>query len=143
MLILLVWGMALLVFTCAADSNFWASGTIPYFRLSLSPNFHDLLKLDLTYTLGYIIRKIGHFTGFLIFGLLIFRIKKSFLISIIYSVIFAVSTEIVQLFFGRDGRLYDAVIDTAGILFGMIILYAYRTYIRSRRLDGYGAKQIQ
>lgn len=131
-IILAIWGVALLVFTCAADSNFWVTGTLPTFRFAASPDFHNLLKLDWMNSPAYIIRKIGHFMGFLMFGVLLFTVLKKYIASILYSVAFAVSTEIFQLYFGRDGRLYDVVIDSAGIITGMLLMYACRGYKRLR-----------
>ncbi|QSF47347.1 VanZ family protein [Paenibacillus tianjinensis] len=127
-------GIVLLIFTCAANSTFWSTGVLPYFHWTPSPDYHHLLVMDLYHTKAYIIRKIGHFSGFCIFGILLYRITRSYGKSIFWSIIFAVTTEIFQLYFGRDGRLYDMVIDSAGILTGMILLGLMKSWPRTSGL---------
>ncbi|MBO0962190.1 VanZ family protein [Neobacillus sp. MM2021_6] len=60
--------------------------------------------------------KFGHFIGFAILDFLLFNLFKSHKISIILAILFAIFTEFLQLFFGRDGRLYDLLIDSLGII---------------------------
>ncbi|MGG4042738.1 VanZ family protein [Bacillus smithii] len=60
--------------------------------------------------------KLGHFTGFAIMDVLLYIWLKDHKQSILISVAFAFTTEILQLFFGRDGRLYDLLIDSFGVL---------------------------
>jgi hypothetical protein len=115
------WGFILFIFTCAADSSFWSVGDLPYFHWITSPDFHELLVMDIKLTPQYIIRKIGHFTGFAILVMLVFWNSKRVGISLALSITYAIFTEILQLYFGRDGRLYDAGIDTAGVLFGVLL----------------------
>ncbi|MCL6604705.1 MAG: VanZ family protein [Paenibacillus sp.] len=135
-LLIILWGVLLFVFTCASDSGFWVAGTFPTFHWSTTPDFHELTNMDLMPTFGYIIRKIGHFSGFAVLAAFFYRQNKSIKKSIMYSVFYAIFTEFIQLYFGRDGRLYDVVIDTAGILFGMtLITMAYRRKIRRKMSD--------
>lgn len=120
---LIIWLIFLLLFTCASNSGFWFRNEMPNFHLLLNPDFKDLFKLDFKSTSGYIFQKIGHFIGFSILSLLHFwRNSKNVRNSIIFSVVFAMLTEILQLFFGRDGRLYDILIDSIGILSGILLL---------------------
>lgn len=51
---------------------------------------------------------------------------------IAFSVTFAVLTEVIQLYFGRDGRLYDIVIDSLGILLGLVLVWFIRIKSRNR-----------
>ncbi|MBT2736708.1 VanZ family protein [Bacillus sp. ISL-7] len=60
--------------------------------------------------------KLGHFIGFGIMDFLLFNLLRSHKYSIGISITFAFLTEFLQLFFGRDGRFYDLVIDSFGIL---------------------------
>ena len=131
---LLVWGIVLFIFTCAANSSFWSTGVLPYFHWTPSPDYHHLLQMDLYYNKAYIIRKIGHFSGFSIFGILLYRINKSYGKSILMAVGFAIATEIFQLYFGRDGRLYDMVIDSCGILTGMVLIAWMKSWPRTNGL---------
>lgn len=75
-------------------------------------NFLDITKIHH----NFLIVKTGHFIGFAIFDLLLFYWKKSHKTAMAISILFAVTTEVLQLFFGRDGRLYDVMIDTFGVV---------------------------
>jgi VanZ family protein len=121
-LLIISWGILLFVFTCASDSGFWISGTLPSFHWSASPDFNEMTNLDLKYSIGYLIRKAGHFSGFSILLVLFYSKCKNIGKSIVFSISYALLTELLQLYFGRDGRLYDVVIDSAGVLFGMIVM---------------------
>ncbi|MFJ7728138.1 VanZ family protein [Neobacillus sp. NPDC097160] len=66
--------------------------------------------------------KLGHFIGFAIMDVLIFNLLRSHKYSIGISIIFAFLTELLQLFFGRDGRFYDLIIDSLGVLSVFFIL---------------------
>lgn len=72
--------------------------------------------------------KLGHFIGFAILDLLLFNLLKSHKYSIGISITFAFITEFVQLFFGRDGRLYDLAIDSLGISSVFFIVKILRIY---------------
>ncbi|MGM0880098.1 MAG: VanZ family protein [Bacillota bacterium] len=78
--------------------------------------------MDFRMTISYISQKIGHFSGFAIFAVLLISQNKRMGKSIILAVVYAILTEFLQLYFGRHGRLYDIAIDTAGIICGVIIL---------------------
>lgn len=117
----IIWGLALFVFTCASNSGFWNIGEVPYFRWSLEPNYHDFLKMDFRTSSSYVTQKIGHFSGFAIFAVLLFSKNKRMGKSIILAVLYAILTEFLQLYCGRHSRLYDIAIDTAGIICGMFI----------------------
>lgn len=119
--LIIFWAVVLFVFTCASDSGFWVSGSIPSFHLSDLPDFHNLLKLDMRYTSTFITRKIGHFSGFAVLAILFYRRNKSLGRSILFGVGYALLTELLQLYFGRDGRLYDVAIDSAGVVIGAVV----------------------
>ena len=80
----------------------------------------------------FIIRKIAHFTEYMILGLLVINVIKDYktidtkvlIISIILCFIYACSDEIHQLFVSeRSGRITDILIDTAGSFVGIFIYY--------------------
>ena len=89
-----------------------------------NPDFWSFFKFnDLTLIHSEFIKiKLGHFVGFAIMDFLLFNLLRSHKYSIVLSVTFAFFTEFLQLFFGRDGRLYDLVIDSFGILSVFFIL---------------------
>lgn len=81
-------------------------------------NFNDLTMIHQY----FVVIKLGHFTGFAIMDLLLFRLLGKHKWAIAISVLFALFTEILQLIFGRDGRLYDLIIDSLGILSVTLLL---------------------
>jgi len=89
----------------------------------------NLLNIDNINVLSLIIRKMAHFTEYLILGLLVVNMinnynNKSILISIIICIIYATSDEIHQLFVpGRSCQLLDILIDTIGSVIG---IYLYK-----------------
>ena len=80
--------------------------------------FNDLILIHSE----FIKIKLGHFVGFAIMDFLLFNLLRSHKYSIVLSITFAFFTEFLQLFFGRDGRFYDLVIDSFGILSVFFIL---------------------
>ena len=83
-----------------------------------------------------IIRKLGHFSEYMILGFFSFSYlsnllmkdnnfenhKKTAIISMVFSVIYASSDEFHQTFVvGRDGNVTDVLIDSSGALIGIII----------------------
>lgn len=113
----LVWCYVLFVCTCTVSLRFLLSDSFIHFRFTAHPNWRELWivsDINLHYKF-YVMSKIGHFSGFFILSLIFTnfgRIKKGLLLSIGYAVL----TEILQLFFHRDGRIVDMFIDSAGIL---------------------------
>lgn len=83
-----------------------------------------------------IIRKLGHFSEYMILGFFSFSYlsnllmkdncfesyKKTAIISMIFSVVYALTDEFHQTFVvGRDGNIIDVLIDSSGALVGIII----------------------
>lgn len=95
----------------------------------------DLLGIDLHSAFGeivdYIIRKAAHFSEYFILYILfynVFKEHKSFTRSLIYSLIgvflYACTDEFHQLFVpGRTGKPGDVIIDTAGGLTALAVIY--------------------
>lgn len=120
----IIWGIILLLNTWAESLeqllNFKSIG----FNWISHPNFwsfFDFYDITLIHH-DFIIIKLGHFLGFGIMDLLIFRLVRKHNLSAAISILFAFSTEVLQLFFGRDGRLYDLMIDSLGILSVYLLL---------------------
>ena len=82
------------------------------------------------------VRKLGHFSEYAILGFFAFayfsnifqigrekiQLKTSFFISFLFCFSYAVSDEFHQTFvIGRDGNFMDVLIDSGGVLFGIII----------------------
>ena len=94
-----------------------------------------VLGLNLDSILGnlanFIVRKVGHFTEYLILYVLFFNalledfnFKKSLMISLFIVFVYACSDEIHQIFIpGRTARIRDVIIDTCGGSFAMLVIY--------------------
>ena len=89
----------------------------------------DLNNKEIVNTLNYPIRKLAHFTIFLLLGISIFlfintfNINKKVLISILICVVCASLDEFHQVFsLGRSPLLLDILIDSIGSITGILIL---------------------
>lgn len=94
-----------------------------------------VLGLNLDSILGnlanFIVRKVGHFTEYLILYVLFFNalledfsFKKSLMVSLFIVFVYACSDEIHQIFIpGRTARIRDVIIDTCGGSFAMLVIY--------------------
>lgn len=76
--------------------------------------------------LRVIVRKMAHFTEYLILGILVINackynsVKDMIKLSILICILYACTDEIHQLFIqGRGGRIFDVLIDTLGSLTGI------------------------
>ena len=76
-----------------------------------------------------LIRKIAHFTEYLILGILVYNMFKSFnvnnilLCTILLCITYSCIDEIHQLFVqGRDCKITDCLIDVLGSLFGLFLI---------------------
>ena len=121
---IMLFGLLIFVFTCTQSFSDLLYRGIVNFRLNTNPNFGDLLAftyMDLSDP-QYILQKIGHFSSFCILTLLVFNWIKKYRLTIYISIGYACLTEVLQLFFSRDGRIIDMFIDSAGVLLGIIII---------------------
>ena len=83
---------------------------------------------------SFMVRKLAHFTEYLILGILIYLVlsvygvSKILLFSILFVFIYACSDEIHQLFsFGRSAKVLDVFIDSIGGFSGISILNIHKT----------------
>lgn len=89
-------------------------------------NYEKILKRT-----EIVVRKIAHFSIYTLVGLLLmsfvstYNLKenKRIIISLCIGVLYATSDEIHQLFIpGRSGQITDVIIDTMGVLLGILVL---------------------
>lgn len=90
----------------------------------------NILSINNTDTLNFIIRKIAHFTEYFILGLLthnmIYNYNKKTYISIIICILYAISDELHQLITpGRNYQIKDILIDSSGSILGIYLLFIY------------------
>lgn len=118
-----LWGLLLFVFTCTVNVDTLLHNYALAFHFTPHPDFADLFRLQdiqLTST-HYLFQKIGHFIGFGILAALLVNATGSRRKAFVLAVFFAVLTEILQLYFARDGRIFDMGIDTLGIALALFI----------------------
>ncbi|WP_433745049.1 VanZ family protein [Falsibacillus pallidus] len=112
------------IFTCTQSFTDLMYKGIIGFRFNSDPNFMEMLQFRLTDLMNehYIIQKIGHFSSFGILAGFIYSWLKKYRLALLVAISYAVSTEILQLFFFRDGRIVDMFIDTAGVVTALLLI---------------------
>jgi len=133
----LLWAALIVIATCTSDPRAFLYELEVSFHLESAPNLYDLLILsDIQFESNfYLLQKIGHFLSFgVLYGLFVTWIKRPGLAFVLCGV-FALFTEILQLFFGRNGRLFDVGIDLLGIfLASQLCMYVNRQRTEDERL---------
>jgi len=96
----------------------------------------DIFKIENIELLSFIIRKLAHFTEYLILGFLTINmlnkndISKKYLLSILICIIYATSDEIHQIFVpGRAYQIRDILIDSIGSITGVYLYKLINTKI--------------
>lgn len=115
----LSWTGLLFIFTCTVSLSMLLKHQSIHFMFNPDPDFREFFNLMDINKIHHewIIVKLGHFVAFAIMDALLFNLVRQKNTALLLSVLFAVATEIFQLYFHRDGRLYDVLIDTGGAAF--------------------------
>lgn len=133
-LILIVLWMGV-IFTFSSDNADKSTSKSDGFIINIYKTFHkvELTKKEQQKVIDkyvFPVRKLAHFTEYLILGLLVISFISEFktleikylLISIFICMLYAVSDEIHQIFInGRTAKLLDVFIDTLGSATGVLI----------------------
>ena len=83
-----------------------------------------------------LIRKLAHFTEYAILYVLVFRATKNKIWGVLFAFFYAITDEIHQLFVpGRNGSARDVLIDTAGAVFALTILWKFSQILPKRLLN--------
>jgi VanZ family protein len=106
-------------------------------------------QIDAKEQISFVVRKLAHFTEYLILGLLLFQLVRTYtikrskeaLISWGVGTLYAASDELHQMFSdGRSPQVRDVCIDSAGVLTGVLVtllfLYFYERAIDKKRKKG-------
>lgn len=117
-IVVFTWGFFLLLNTWTNSLEFLFHFGSVTFHWNPNPDYKSFFLFnDITLIHPFfIIVKLGHFFGFLLMDLLLLLLVSNKKYAFTISIIFAFITEFFQLFFERDGRLYDFIIDTLGII---------------------------
>ena len=97
------------------------------FRIDHSPVFSDLFIIgDIPLTSGfYLIQKAAHIIGFGLLYILLLRGFNNIKIAFVVSGLYAFTTEFLQLYFHRSGRLFDVGIDLVGIYLSYLLCKSF------------------
>lgn len=114
---IILWALAIFTFTCTASfSELMESGQV-HFQWDSHPHFSELLApLPLELTRDFLLQKCGHALAFLFLTILLQTKFRSKAWILFLAISFASLTEFLQLYFTRDGRIFDIAIDLIGIL---------------------------
>ena len=101
--------------------------------------YEELPLVTLDY-IDHILRKIAHFTEFLILGVLVscsacqLGLKRRFLYSFLFCMAAASLDESIQLFVpGRAGMVRDVLLDSTGALLGVTVVWLFQRGERKRK----------
>lgn len=116
--LLFIWAIFILMAGCTSDAHAFLYDQLVSFNVDLTPNYRDLLiTSDIHFSNEfYVIQKIGHIVAFGLLYLLVLTTIKRYGISFLLCSFYAVFTEVLQLHFNRNGRLFDVGVDLLGIL---------------------------
>ncbi|MFZ7942062.1 MULTISPECIES: VanZ family protein [Bacillaceae] len=116
-LLILVWGVVIFIFTCTASFHSLIEFGVIGFEWDSRPHFAELLfPLPAALSGHFLLQKLGHLTAFFIFTFLLHTKFQSRMLALIIATSYAALTEFLQLYFTRDGRLFDIGIDGIGVL---------------------------
>ncbi|TQR11845.1 VanZ family protein [Psychrobacillus lasiicapitis] len=136
-LLTILWSAWILIATTTSDAYIFLYDQVVQFSFEPSPNYLDLFitsDIELS-SQFYIIQKTGHMMTFALLYTLYFRWWKRVGLALLVTGTFAVFTEILQLYFNRNGRLVDVGIDFVGILVAYFVsVLAVRRSGRSRKM---------
>ena len=131
-ILVIIW--MILIFTMSSfDAT--ESSNQSNFIVNIIVNIFNINNIELV---SLIIRKLAHFTEYLILGILTYNLIKSYnkktYIAIIICILYAISDEIHQYFVpGRSCQILDMTIDSIGSLTGIYILKIIKKYKIKRR----------
>lgn len=124
----LLWAAGILVVMCTSSAQaFMYEQTLSY-SLNFTPDFSDFFRtsdIDLTDSF-YLLQKAGHILSFGILYILVFNGLRNHYKSFGICMFFAFCSEVLQLFFERNGRLFDVSVDLIGILLAAALIQLVR-----------------
>ncbi len=98
--------------------------------LNIKENLTEAQEEDFISDLTFVVRKGAHFTIYALLGIFVFllsreynmTVKKSVIVAVIVSMLYACSDEFHQCFVeGRSGEIRDVIIDTCGAFAGSML----------------------
>ncbi|WP_141432848.1 VanZ family protein [Bacillus sp. 03113] len=128
LLVAFIWAIILAFYTSVNNLEDLLALQSVTFKWNTSPDYASFFHfLDITKIHRYFVFvKVGHFIGFAILDLLLFNWLQNHKKSIFISITFAFLTEFFQFYLGRDGRLYDLIIDSLGVITVFLLIKIIR-----------------
>ncbi|KXZ20628.1 hypothetical protein AXI59_14470 [Bacillus nakamurai] len=119
------WLIFLLISTLTESFHDMAVSQTVAFRFTPHPDAAGFFSVDLAELAipEAAVQKLGHAFSFFVLAYLFFRQRRHVKRAVLGALAFAFLTEIVQLYFGRNGALRDVLIDSIGIA-AFYFLYA-------------------
>ncbi|MEH6991709.1 VanZ family protein [Neobacillus drentensis] len=124
-LVIFVWCVVILIFTCTASFQDLIHFGVLSFRWDGQPMFSEFLSpFPSAISKSLLFQKLGHIAAFHFLALLALMKFRSIPFILIMTASFAALTEVLQLYFSRGGRLFDIGFDLIGILaaLGMVTI---------------------
>ncbi|MHA6261439.1 VanZ family protein [Sporosarcina sp. CAU 1771] len=113
----IAWTVFIVIAAFTSNAHAFLYDQVVSFRFVQNPSLSDMFIIhDFSLSKFFLIQKIGHMVSFGVLWILVFQWVRKVKITVILCTLFALSTEVCQLFFGRNGRLYDVGIDFVGIV---------------------------
>jgi len=125
-LLTMLWAVVIVVAACTSDAHAFLYEQVIGISFETAPNYGDLLIVsDIHLTKEfYLIQKTGHmFTFGVMYFFHLLWMKKSGT-AFVLTGIFAGFSEVLQLYFNRNGRLFDIGVDLVGIVVAYFICKA-------------------
>ncbi|WKA53876.1 VanZ family protein [Planococcus shixiaomingii] len=119
----IMWATVVLAVMCTSDAQAFLFNQELHYTFNWTPRFSEMLMLsDVGLTDSfYLIQKAGHIISFGILYMLVFNWLKKPNKAFVLCVAFALFSEVLQLFFQRNGRLFDIGVDLIGIFLAYTI----------------------
>ena len=129
----LSWAIGMLIVMCTNDAKAFLYEQKLNYELNVNPDFFDFFgysDINLTDAF-YLLQKTGHMFSFGFLYLLVFYWLQNHRRSFWVCAVFAFFSEIIQLFFHRNGRLFDVGVDVLGIFLVSLIL----KYVSAKKVN--------
>jgi hypothetical protein len=118
-----LWAALIVIVACTSDAQAFLYEQIIQFHFESAPDFIDLLITNDIHLKNefYLIQKTGHIITFGILYVFHLLWLKSMGTAFLLTGIFAAFSEVLQLYFNRNGRFFDIGVDLVGISLAFLI----------------------
>ncbi|PFO04964.1 VanZ family protein [Bacillus sp. AFS076308] len=119
-LLIFLWMVIIFILTCTADFHQFLTTGIVHFHWNGHPAFVELLApFPVVLSGDFLLQKIGHMCAFFILTILLQKEFHTNRLVLLIAFVYAALTEILQIYFSRDGRWFDVGVDGSGILLAL------------------------